>query len=149
MAIKVMSVEASTITVAEFKNEADIMRRLSHRNIIAYYGITESIVPVSGFCMIMEYMSNDSLFSYLKENRNRPLCWAEKVDIALDIATGVAFLHRLRVVHRDLKLGNVLLDSLLHAKIADFGLSFTKTSNHSVYALQEAGTTPYMVKVSL
>jgi hypothetical protein len=146
VAVKVMSVEATSITLEEFQQEADLMRRLSNKNIVAYYGITEiDNGKVSGHCMIMEYLVNDSLFNYIKNNKSENLDWAKKVDIALDIASGIAFLHRLRIIHRDIKLGNILLDEHLHAKVADFGLSFTKTSNNSVYTMNEGGTIPYMV----
>lgn len=149
VAVKVLSVESSHITVAEFQHEADLMRRLSNKNIVAYYGVTEiQNAKIVGHCMIMEYMANDSLFSYLKNNKKTEPVWAKKVDIALDVASGIAFLHRLRIIHRDIKLGNILLDEHLHAKVADFGLSFAKTSANSTYAMNEGGTIPYMVKVN-
>ena len=146
VAVKVLSVESSNITIAEFQHEADLMRRLSNKNIVAYYGITEiENGKVSGHCMIMEYLVNDSLFSYIKGNRSNEISWANKVDIAIDVASGIAFLHRLRIIHRDIKLGNILLNEHLHAKVADFGLSFAKNANNSIYTMNEGGTIPYMV----
>ena len=149
VAVKVLSVESSHITVAEFQHEADLMRRLSNKNIVAYYGVTEiKTSQIMGHCMIMEYMANDSLFSYIKNNKKTEPVWAKKVDISLDIASGIAFLHRLRIIHRDIKLGNILLDEHLHAKVADFGLSFAKNSTNSTYNMNEGGTISYMVRVS-
>jgi serine/threonine protein kinase len=94
--------------------------------------------------MVMEYMENDSLFAYLKNNQSAPFDSSKKVDIALDIARGMDYLHRLRIIHRDLKMGNVLLDSSFNAKISDFGLSIVKESQNSMISLQEAGTPSYM-----
>lgn len=146
VAVKVLSVEATSKTLAEFQHEADLMRRLSNKNIVAYYGIMEiDNGKISGHCMIMEYMVNDSLFTFIKANKSAEMVWAKKVDIALDVASGIAFLHRLRIIHRDIKLGNILLDEHLQAKVADFGLSFTKTANNSIYTMNEGGTIPYMV----
>ena len=66
---------SSTFTVAKTvrdQHEADLMRRLSNKNIVAYYGVTEiQNAKIVGHCMIMEYMANDSLFSYLKNNKKR------------------------------------------------------------------------------
>lgn len=142
VAIKILNVEASDSTVDDFKTEAEIMRRMVHRNITACFGIAET---ERGYCMVMEYLSNDSLFTYMKANKNDPPSWSRKIDFALDIARGVAFLHRLGIIHRDLKLSNILLDAELHGKISDFGLSHIKTSQTSMVHLQEAGTVSYMV----
>jgi serine/threonine protein kinase len=132
VAIKILNIEASDSTVEDFKNEAEIMRRMVHRNITTFYGIAET---ERGYCMVMEYLANDSLFSYMKSNKTNIPSWSNKVDFALDIARGVAFLHRLGIIHRDLKLSNILLDSRFRGKIADFGLSHTKTSQTSIVHL--------------
>ena len=92
----------------------------------------------------MEYMENDSLYAYLKNNQATPFEASKKVDIALDIARGIDFLHRLKIIHRDLKMGNVLLDSQFNAKISDFGLSIIKENQISMIPLLEAGTSSYM-----
>ena len=146
VAIKILNVEASDSTVEDFKNEAEIMRRMVHRNITSCYGIAET---EKGYCMVMEYLVNDSLFTFMKANKTNMPNWSTKIDFALDIARGVAFLHRLGIIHRDLKLSNILLDSRFRGKIADFGLSHIKTSQTSIVHLQEAGTVTYMFAYNL
>jgi eukaryotic-like serine/threonine-protein kinase len=71
------------------------------------------------------------------------------VDLALDIATAMSYLHRLNVVHRDLKPGNVVLDSNMRPKITDFGLAFTQSATMTSFRGTEMGTPAFMVKTLL
>lgn len=99
------------------------------------------------YCVIMEYLPNGSLSTYLS---TKPECsWEKKTDFALDIAQGMAFLHKMSIVHRDLKPGNIVLDAHDRAKVTDFGLSVIKTNSNTSIAMSEAGTAAYMVMVKL
>jgi serine/threonine protein kinase len=114
----------------DFRNEAGIMVQLRHPNIVYLYGI--STKPYS---MVMEFMSNGSLHSVLHSNQR--LSWSLRYRISLDVAKGLAFLHRKLVLHRDLKSLNVLLDENCKAKLSDFGLSKIKLTSSDTY--QSAG----------
>jgi serine/threonine-protein kinase len=79
-----------------------------------------------------------------------PISYFSRLDIAIDISVGMEYLHKLNVVHRDLKPGNVVLDEHMRAKIVDFGLAVTKTSTMTSFrGAGEAGTPAFMVTKEL
>lgn len=86
------------------------------------------IDPEEGNCyLIYEYIENGSLNSWLHGNgRRRKLDWRTRLQIAVDVASGLQYIHehtRPSVVHKDIKTSNVLLDGKMRAKIANFGLA--------------------------
>jgi serine/threonine protein kinase len=121
--------------------EADIMRRLAHPRIVACFGMFEHD---DNQCVVMELMDAGSLHDYVYK-MPCPEGWRNRDEIALDICTGMAYLHRLNVIHRYLKPGNVCLDEFLRAKITDFGLSVVKNTAVSSIKATEMGTVQYMV----
>ena len=101
--------------------EIDIMVQLKHCNIVAYKGVyfqPDATLPV----LVMERLMT-SLHSYLLDPVNSNLPVERKISFLLDTASGLEYLHSRAIIHRDLTAKNVLLDSQLRAKIADFGNS--------------------------
>lgn len=122
----------------EFDTETQTMVRLRSPHIVQFYGYCVS--PKR--CIVMEYMPNGSLYKVLK-NTNQPLDWSIRIRIAIDMASGLAFLHEERILHRDIKSLNVLLDESYRAKLADFGLAKVKTEVKPK-SRQDIGTPAWM-----
>ncbi|KAJ6691630.1 TYROSINE KINASE FAMILY PROTEIN [Salix purpurea] len=92
----------------------------------------ENLVKLIGYCsesdnrlLVYEFMPKGSLEQHLFRKGVQPITWTTRMNIALDVARGLSFLHGLdaNVIYRDLKASNVLLDSDYNAKLSDFGLA--------------------------
>ncbi|KAK8963159.1 putative leucine-rich repeat receptor-like protein kinase [Platanthera guangdongensis] len=107
----------------EFKTEIEMLSRVHHKN----------LVTLVGFCfqrgermLVYDYVSKGTLRENLAGQTGIQLDWMRRLQIALDSARGLAYLHELAnppIIHRDIKSSNILLDDNLNAMVADFGIS--------------------------
>lgn len=130
---------------ADFYNEVNIISSVEHRNLVRLLGCSCS-GPES--LLVYEFLPNKSLDRFIfDQTRGKGLNWEKRYEIIIGTAEGLVYLHensQTRIIHRDIKASNILLDSRLRAKIADFGLarSFQEDKSHISTAI--AGTLGYM-----
>ncbi|KAJ0896815.1 putative protein kinase RLK-Pelle-CrRLK1L-1 family [Helianthus annuus] len=138
----------------EFYAEIEMLSKIRHSHIVSLLGYCET-----DMILVYEYMPNGSLEDHLHKKRANttsysPLTWIQRLNICIDAARGLDYLHtgtgvQHRVIHRDVKSSNILLDENLASKIADFGLSRITPASQSgattnVYTGQIVSTFGYM-----
>ena len=141
MALKLIKPEVSADknTIDRFRNELKIARDISHKNICRMYDLGRES---GNYFITMEYVSGEDLKSFIR--RARQLVVGTAIFIAKQVCDGLAEAHRVGVVHRDLKPGNIMIDKEGNAKIMDFGIARSISVKGITGAGVMIGTPEYM-----
>ncbi|KAI7729773.1 hypothetical protein M8C21_017970, partial [Ambrosia artemisiifolia] len=130
---------------ADFYNEVNMINSVEHKNLVKLLGCSCS-GPES--ILVYEYLPNMSLDLFIfDETKGQELSWEQRFEIIIGVAEGMVYLHentKTRIIHRDIKASNILLDLKLRAKIADFGLARSFQDDKSHISTAIAGTLGYM-----
>ncbi|XP_052196080.1 cysteine-rich receptor-like protein kinase 25 [Diospyros lotus] len=144
--IAVKKLANGSVQGLEFFNEVKVLLNMQHRNLVRLLGCC---VEGDQRMLIYEYLSNKSLDTILFDKRRSGILdWPKRYNIIVGITRGLLYLHEdslFRIVHRDIKAGNILLDEQMNPKISDFGLAklFCDEKSH-LTTHQVAGTYGYM-----
>ncbi|RXH98757.1 hypothetical protein DVH24_011082 [Malus domestica] len=143
VALKQLSV-ASHQGKSQFVSEIATISAVQHRNLVKLYGCC---IEGNHRILVYEYLENKSLDQALFGTSNLHLDWPTRFNILLGTARGLAYLHeesRPRIVHRDVKASNILLDAELSPKISDFGLAKLYDDEKTHISTKVAGTIGYL-----
>uniref|UniRef100_A0A7N0TMT3 Protein kinase domain-containing protein n=1 Tax=Kalanchoe fedtschenkoi TaxID=63787 RepID=A0A7N0TMT3_KALFE len=126
-----------------FRQEVAVWHKLDHPNVTKFVGATMGTSnlrlptrstsaddhPARACCVVVEYLNGGTLKNYLIRNRRKKLPFKVVVQLALDLARGLSYLHSKKIVHRDVKTENMLLNAQRTLKIADFGVARVEAQN--------------------
>eukprot|EP00253_Pinus_taeda_P011902 PITA_11902 len=127
----------------EFINELAVISAVQHRNLVKLHGCC---LEANNRLLVYEYLENNSLAKALFGNK-KSLDWLARYNICIGTARGLAYLHEessARIIHRDIKASNILLDESLNPKIADFGLAKLCDEKKTHISTRVAGTIGYL-----
>nr|XP_043638317.1 uncharacterized protein LOC122609332 [Erigeron canadensis] len=143
VAIKRLSKKGDEQAEKGFQTEIELLTSYNHPNVVSLLGFYRE---ANEMILIYEFASKGSLSDYLRSKLS--LTWSHRIQICLQVAQGINYLHTNTIIHRDIKSQNILLDENLNAKVADFGLSTLRPTadggKSTILTQNLAGTEVYM-----
>ncbi|PAN50403.1 hypothetical protein PAHAL_9G517600 [Panicum hallii] len=128
----------------EFRAEVEIISRVHHRNLVSLVGYC---IYSDERLLVYEFVPNKTLDSHLHGHNGPPLDWHQRWQIAVGSARGLAYLHDdcyPKIIHRDVKASNILLDQNFEPKVADFGLAKYQPGDDTHVSTRVMGTFGYI-----
>ncbi|CAL5197068.1 unnamed protein product [Lathyrus oleraceus] len=128
----------------EFRAEVEIISRVHHRHLVSLVGYC---IAEQQRVLIYEFVPNGNLHHHLHGSGMPVLDWAKRLKIAIGAAKGLAYLHEdcsQKIIHRDIKSPNILLDDAFEAQVADFGLARLTDASNTHVSTRVMGTFGYM-----
>lgn len=132
----------------EFTNEAMLLSRVQHKNVVTLYGYC---THAEDKLLVYEYVHNESLDKILFSREDKEVAlmldWKKRYDVMIGVARGLKYLHEdahTPIIHRDIKASNILLDERWCPKIADFGMARLFPEDLTHVSTRVAGTNGYM-----
>nr|XP_016470434.1 PREDICTED: proline-rich receptor-like protein kinase PERK9 isoform X1 [Nicotiana tabacum]XP_016470440.1 PREDICTED: proline-rich receptor-like protein kinase PERK9 isoform X1 [Nicotiana tabacum]XP_016470444.1 PREDICTED: proline-rich receptor-like protein kinase PERK9 isoform X2 [Nicotiana tabacum] len=128
----------------EFRAEVEIISRVHHRHLVSLVGYC---ISESRRLLVYDYVPNNTLYFHLHAAGRPVMDWTTRVKIAVGAARGIAYLHEdcnPRIIHRDIKSSNILLDSNFEARVSDFGLAKLAQDANTHVTTRVVGTFGYM-----
>ncbi|KAJ9546704.1 hypothetical protein OSB04_019247 [Centaurea solstitialis] len=126
----------------EFLQEIEVLSRINHENLVSLLGFCDES---NEMILIYDYASNGSLDKCIRNIQPvNSLTWQKRLQICVDMAQGLNYLHKLDLIHRDIKSANILLGYNWKGMIGDFGLSIiSRLGDSQVFETDGAGTPGY------
>ncbi|KAG6404219.1 hypothetical protein SASPL_136461 [Salvia splendens] len=128
----------------EFQAEVEIISRVHHRHLVSLVGYC---IATGNKLLVYEFVANKTLEFHLHDKGGAGLDWSTRLRIAVGMAKGLAYLHEdcsPRIIHRDIKAANILIDNNFEAMVADFGLAKLTTDNNTHVSTRVMGTFGYL-----
>ncbi|EOX96589.1 hypothetical protein QUC31_005639 [Theobroma cacao] len=131
-------------TNPEADNEIEILSKIQSPRLVNLLGFTNG---TKDRLLVVEFMSNGTLYDVLHSNSSRPLYWGRRIRLALQVAKALETLHSQKppIIHRDVKSANVLIDRNFNARLGDFGLALRcGVDDYRLRSTPPAGTIGYL-----
>uniref|UniRef100_A0A7N0U243 non-specific serine/threonine protein kinase n=1 Tax=Kalanchoe fedtschenkoi TaxID=63787 RepID=A0A7N0U243_KALFE len=128
----------------EFKAEVEIISRIHHRHLVSLVGYCISDIKR---LLVYDFVPNNTLHFHLHGASQPVMNWATRIKVVAGAARGIAYLHedcRPRVIHRDIKSSNILLDNSFEARVSDFGLARIALDTNTHVTTRVMGTFGYL-----